>query len=64
MLDLIKLLVTCMFIWIIWLAVPIAAALVGTVAALMVLSFLLKVVDEDPDDDDGKHSDSHHTEDS
>lgn len=52
MLDFAKLIVFCAVVWTLWLAVPIAAALVGTVLALWLLYFFVQVINEDPDDAD------------
>ena len=50
MLDLAKLTAFCAVVWTMWIAIPIAAALIGTVLALWVLYFFMQVVQEDLDD--------------
>ena len=50
MLEIAKLAVFCAVVWTMWLAIPIAAALVGTVLALWVLYFFSKVTTEEFDD--------------
>jgi len=49
--DLIKLIVLIAIAWVLLLAVPIAAALVGTALALWALYFVKEVADEELDDD-------------
>ena len=51
MLEIAKLAVFCAVIWTMWLAIPIAAALIGTVLALWVLYFFSQVATEEFDDD-------------
>ena len=52
MLDLAKLIVFCAVIWTMWLAIPIAGALIGTVLALWILYFFMQVANEELDDDE------------
>lgn len=58
MLEIAKLAVFCAVVWVMWLAIPIAAALVGTVLALWILYFFSKVATEELDDDDGNRPES------
>jgi len=51
MFEFARLILFCAVVWIMWLAIPIAAALIGTVLALWVLYFFSKVVTEDIDND-------------
>lgn len=57
MLDIAKLAVFCAVVWVMWLAIPIAAALVGTVLALWVLYFFSQVANEELDDDESTGTD-------
>lgn len=52
MFDLAKLIVFCAVVWVMWIAIPIAAALIGTVLALWVLYFFSQVVNEEFEDDE------------
>jgi hypothetical protein len=51
MFDLIKSTLIIMVIWIMWLAIPVAAALVGTFLALVVLLAIMKDADKDFEDE-------------
>lgn len=57
MLDIARLAVFCAVVWTMWLAIPIAAALIGTVLALWVLYFFTQVASEEYEDDGPDHTD-------
>jgi len=60
MLDLAKLIVFCSVIWVMWLAIPVAGVLIGTVLALWVLYFFMQVAKEELDDgEEESHKENH-----